>query len=102
MKKTVQKISFLILAFSLNLVWASISFNDSSFSQNYLSICSECSDSSDTFECFHSFCCEDDVFMTDLKIKSNLFDAMNDKVPGLNDNFRNDYSNNIWQPPKFV
>lgn len=100
MKKAIKQISFLILALSLNLVWAGSSFDDVAFFQNHISICSECSDSSGTFECFHSFCCEDDVFMTDSMIKSNLFDAMNYKVQGLNDNFRNDFSNNIWQPPK--
>jgi hypothetical protein len=102
MKKAIKQISFLIFALSLNLVWASSSFDEVAFFQNHLSICSECSDSSDTFECFHTFCCEDDVFMTDSKIKSNLFDAMNDEVPGLTGISQNDYSNNIWQPPKFV
>jgi len=102
MKKAIKQISFLILALSLNLVWASSSFNDIAFSQNHISTCNECSDSSDPFECFHSICCEDDVFMNDSKVKSNIFNVMNDKVSVLNDNFRNGYLNNIWQPPKFV
>ena len=101
MGKAIKQISVLILVLSLYVVWVNSSFIGIAFFNNYLCISGECQDSSDTFECFHSFCCEDDVFMTDLKIKSNLFDAMNDKVPGLNDNFRNNYSNNIWQPPKF-
>jgi hypothetical protein len=101
MKKAIKQISFLILALSLNLVWTSNCFDDIAFFQNHISTCSECSDSSDPFEHIHSICCEDDVFMNDSKVKSNIFNVKNDKVPVLNDNFRNDYSNDIWQPPKF-
>jgi hypothetical protein len=100
MKKTVQQISFLILALSLNLVWASISFDDSSFSQNHISICNECSDLSDPCEYFHSICCEDDSFMPDSKIKSNIFKVRRDKGPFPDFNFRNSYVNDVWQPPK--
>jgi hypothetical protein len=102
MKKAIKQISFLILALSLNLVWANSSFNDIASFQNHISTCNECSDSSDPFECFHSICCEDDVFMNDSKVKSGIFNVMNDKVSVLNDNFRNGYVNNIWQPPKFI
>jgi hypothetical protein len=100
MKKAIQQISLLILALSLNLVWANSSFDDIASFQNHITACSECSDSSDPFEYFHSICCEDDVFMNDSKVKSNVSDTENDRVPGLNDNFRNGYLNTIWQPPK--
>jgi hypothetical protein len=101
MKKAIKQISLLILTLSLNLVWANSSFDDIAYFQNHISTCSQCSDSSDPFECFHSICCEDDVLMNDSKVKSNIFNLVNDNVLVLNDNFRNDYLNNIWQPPKF-
>jgi hypothetical protein len=100
MKRAIKQISLLILALSLNLVWANSSFDDIAFFQNHISIFNECSDSSVPFECFHSICCEDDVFMYDSKVKSNESDTENDRVPGINDNFRNGYLNTIWQPPK--
>jgi hypothetical protein len=101
MRKAMKQISFLILALSLNLVWTVGSFNDIVFFHNQLSICSECPDTSDPLECFHSFCCEDDVFMNDPKVKSKIFNVRNDIVPVLKADFRNDYLDNIWQPPKF-
>ena len=100
MKKAIQQISLLILALSLTLIWADSSFDDIASFQNYITASSECSDSSDTFEYFSSVCCEDDVFMYDSKVKSNVSGTENDIVPGLNDNFRNGYLNTVWQPPK--
>jgi hypothetical protein len=102
MKKAIKQISFLIMVLSLNLVWANSSFDDIAFSKNHINTCSECSDSSDTFEYFSSICCEDDIFMNDSKVKSNIFDVRNDKFPFINDNFRNEYLNIVWQPPKFL
>jgi hypothetical protein len=101
MKKTVQQISFLIFALSLNLVWANSSLDDIVFFQNHASTCIECSDSSDTIKYSHSICCEDDVFMKDPKVKSNIFIVRNDLVPALKVSFLNDNLDNIWQPPKF-
>jgi hypothetical protein len=89
MKKTLKQISFLILALSINLVWANRSFEDIVFFQNHASTWTESSDSTDPFEYFHSICCEDDVFM-----------VRNDLVPALKVDFLNDYLDNIWQPPK--
>jgi hypothetical protein len=99
MKKTLKQISFLILALSINLVWAN-RFEDIVFFQNHASTWTESSDSTDPFEYFHSICCEDDVFMNDPKVKSNIFIVRNDLVPALKVDFLNDYLDNIWQPPK--
>jgi hypothetical protein len=90
-----------MLALSLNLVWADSSFEDIVFFQNHVSNCSQSSDSADPFEYFHSICCEDDVFMNDPKVKSNIFNVRNDLVPVLKVDILNDYSDNVWQPPKF-
>ncbi len=101
MKEAIKQISLLILALSLNLVWANSSFNDIAFFQIHLSACSEYSDSSDLLEYSHSICCEDDVFMDNAKVKSDIFNIRNDIVSVLIVNFQNDYLNNVWQPPKF-
>jgi hypothetical protein len=101
MKEPIKQISLLILALSLNLVWANSSFDEMAFFQNHPGICNECSDTSDPAEYIHLSFCEDDVFMNDSKVKSNLFSIGYDLVPFLEVSFSNDFLNEVWQPPKF-
>ena len=100
MGKAIKQIAVLTLVLSLNLVWVNSSFADIAFVKNYLCKSGECQDSSDFFEYFHEFCIEDDVFMYDSKVQSNIFTTEKEKVPFFASNFDDNYLNNIWQPPK--
>jgi hypothetical protein len=100
MRKAINQIGVLTLVLSLNLVWVNSSFADIDFVKNYSWESGECQNSSDFFEYFHGFCLEDDVFMYDSKVQSNIFTTKKEKVPLLAGNFDDNYLNNIWQPPK--
>jgi hypothetical protein len=98
--KAIKQITVMLLALCLNLVWANSIFDDIVFFQHQISNCSECPDTSDPGNYSHSISCEDDVFIHDSLVKSNIFGVTTENAPVLTDNFRNLYLNNIWQPPK--
>jgi hypothetical protein len=100
MRRTAKQISFLIIAPILILVWLNSRFENSGLSQNNICSCGGCQDTSEPAVYFDSICCEDDVFMNDIIVKSDYDEIMNDKVL-LSKVFKiNDYLNKIWQPPK--
>jgi hypothetical protein len=101
MGKVIKQISVLTLALSLNLGWVNSSFTEIAFFKNFICKTGECQDSSDFFEYFNAFCIEDDVFMYDSKVQSNIFTTEKEKVSVFTGNFDDSYLNNIWQPPKF-
>jgi hypothetical protein len=101
MKKALKQAYLLLVAFSLTLILADCDFIDNAFSHNPIITLSECPGTSNCFGHSHSVCFDDDVFITDSKVKSDKFLTCIGLIPILKFNFKNSFITNIWQPPKF-
>ena len=102
LKEKMGKLSQLVLVVSFSLIWAGTNFNDQALFRNHISMCSECSEAADLSENLHLICCEDDLFMHDSVVKSNVFNILDEVVPVLTVNLSNDYFQNFWKPPKLL
>jgi hypothetical protein len=96
MNKVLKHIYPIIFVLSLILNWANYGFIENTFDHNHSGFCN-----SNNFEHSPLDFCEDDLFVCHYKTKSNIFINMSDLVPLINVNYKNLYSSDIWQPPKF-
>jgi hypothetical protein len=101
MNELIKHAFLLILVVSLNLVWINSSFDDNVDFGIHATVPAESSDASGTSEYLHSFYCEDDIFITNSKVKTDPIYLRNDLVPVYKVSTLNEYQNNVWQPPKF-
>jgi hypothetical protein len=102
MKIAIKQLFILIFAISITFTIANCGFIDNILRLN--NICSniENSDISNHSEDSHSVNFNDDVLINDSKIKSNKFTCIIDLIAHKNDNFKNNLSPSIWQPPKIA
>jgi hypothetical protein len=101
MEKLIKYNYLHIAILSLSLIGADYGLINFSVSHHMTNTHCECSDISNNFEHLFSDCFEDDNFLSDSKIKSNKLANHIEIVSTLNDHFKDNYLNCIWQPPKF-
>jgi hypothetical protein len=101
MKKTIKQTYFLIIALSLTVILADGGFITNVFFHNQAIACDGCTDFSDNIHFVHSDHCENVFLLNDSKAKSNKIPALNDIFPILTTNPENNFTTDVWQPPKF-
>jgi hypothetical protein len=101
MKKASEQTCFLFFALSLTIILADYDIIENAFSNDHIITLNECSGTSIRFEHSHSIYFEDDIFITEPKVISTEFDTGNGLIHTLKFHFKNSFTANIWQPPRF-
>ena len=101
MKDALKHTYLLFLALSLTLILADCNFMGNAFSTITLSSQRECPDLPDDSHHSNTVCFEDEIFISDSKIKSIEFPGHFELVPAQESNFKSRYITSIWQPPRF-
>jgi len=101
MKNAFRQSYLLFLALSLTLILADCNFIGNAFSDLTVTTQRECPDLPGSSHHSNTVCFEDEIFMSDTKVKPAEFLGFIEIVPTLNANFKSRYITSIWQPPKF-
>ena len=101
MKKSIKQTYLLIIALSLTVILADGGFIETVFFHNQVIACNGCTDFSDNIDFVHTDHCEDVFLLNDSKAKSNKILVRDDLFPTLTTNPENNFTTDVWQPPKF-
>ena len=95
-----KQLYIILLVITLFLHWSDNCFTHILISDNQIEACCGSSDFSNHC-CSHSISYEDDNLINCPKMKSGNFSVKVQIIPFYTWNCNNNFTSNIWQPPKF-
>jgi len=101
MKNAFKQSYLLFLALSLTLILADCNYIGNAFSNLTMTTERECSDFPGSSHHSNTLCFEDEILISDSKVKPTENFGYFEIVPTLSTHFKSRYITSIWQPPKF-